>query len=268
MQDNIINFDKINPFGFKINYDALDLRTRRDIDDHHVHQECEIYINISGDVSFMVEDRIYPISSGNVIITRPYEYHHCIYNSDAVHKHYWILFDPGGNEKFLDLFFKRKAGENNLIALSPEDGLELIGICRSMLDSEISDAEQYFNFFRMIGLLNSGQRKKSINSKLPSELVSALDIINKNPGMPITVSQLADEVHVSINTLERYFKNNIGMTPTDYIRQKRLSLSAVLLTKGYSVRDACEMSGFPDYSHFIALFKKNFGMTPLKYKKA
>ena len=32
--------------------------------------ECEIYLNLSGDVSFEVENRIYPVSPGTVILTR------------------------------------------------------------------------------------------------------------------------------------------------------------------------------------------------------
>ena len=30
---------------------------------------------------------------------------------------------------------------------------------------------------------------------------------------------------------------------------------------------AAEKSGFPDYSHFISLFKRRFGITPKKYQK-
>ncbi len=73
----------------------------------HIHDQCEIYINVAGDVSFMVEDRIYPISPGDVIVTRPFEYHQCIYHSIMPHEHFWILFSSKGNEDWLDLFFAR-----------------------------------------------------------------------------------------------------------------------------------------------------------------
>ena len=60
--------------------------------DSHFHPECEIYINLSGKVAFEVENHIYPVSRGSVIITRPFEYHHCIYRSQKRHEHYWITF--------------------------------------------------------------------------------------------------------------------------------------------------------------------------------
>ena len=43
--------------------------------------------------------------------------------------------------------------------------------------------------------------------------------------------------------------------------------AARLLAGGSSVIDACNLSGFSDYSHFIILFKTAYGITPLKYKK-
>ena len=39
------------------------------------------------------------------------------------------------------------------------------------------------------------------------------------------------------------------------------------LRDGDMVADAAAKSGFSDYSNYIQLFKKQFGMTPLQYKK-
>lgn len=81
-------FPAISPFSMQIAYVDIDSHSSLNQFEHHIHPECEIYLNLSGDVSFMVEDRIYPITAGSVIITRPHEYHHCIYHSDKRHRHY------------------------------------------------------------------------------------------------------------------------------------------------------------------------------------
>ena len=75
------------------------------------------------------------------------------------------------------------------------------------------------------------------------------------------------KLDISITTLERYFKKYLSMTPKRYLEDRKLSQACMLLRQNYSVTDACYESGFDDYSHFIAIFKKNFGITPLKYKK-
>jgi AraC-like DNA-binding protein len=51
------------------------------------------------------------------------------------------------------------------------------------------------------------------------------------------------------------------------LRKKRLFASMDCLRNGASVAEAALESGFPDYSNYIQLFKKQFGITPLNYKK-
>lgn len=59
----------------------------------------------------------------------------------------------------------------------------------------------------------------------------------------------------------------LNLSPTEYIKKKRLANVIKLLSTGCTVAEASSQSGFSDYSNFIALFKKIYGTTPLKYKK-
>ena len=71
-------FGEIKPFDMTATYIEIDSNSPLNVYDDHIHNECEIYINLSGDVSFAVENSVYPIMPGGIIITRPLEYHHCI----------------------------------------------------------------------------------------------------------------------------------------------------------------------------------------------
>jgi AraC-like DNA-binding protein len=51
------------------------------------------------------------------------------------------------------------------------------------------------------------------------------------------------------------------------LRKKRLFASMLALRNGDTVTEAAMKSGFSDYSNYIQLFKKQFGITPLQYKK-
>lgn len=266
MESNNIHYKKINSFDFSVTYAEVFSTSPENEHSHHVHNACEIYVNVSGDVSFMVEDKIYPVSSGNVIITRPYEYHHCIYNDDSLHKHFWILFNAEGNEDFFDIFYKRKKGENNLLQFDGEDAEKLFDICRKM-SKKSSDFQNYCNFFELFKLLNSNKSKTADTTKYPQPLNNAIKYINQNISSPLSVENIAKKSFSSVNTIERQFKKHIGISPSQYIRRKRLSNAATLLHSGYSVQTAAEKSGFADYSNFIVLFKKYYGITPLKYKK-
>ena len=61
MQANTEQFNEIRAFNFFMSYLELDSESKQNAYDSHIHSECEIYINVSGDVSFVIENRIYPI---------------------------------------------------------------------------------------------------------------------------------------------------------------------------------------------------------------
>lgn len=267
MEKTIITLPQIENIEFSIAY--LNIKPQEFLEgrEQHIHSECEIYVHLSGDVSFMVEDNIYPVSPGNIIITRPNEYHHCIYNSDKNHEHFWILFSVDGNEELFKKFFDRKLGKNNLLILNANDEKECIEICRQMVGSNTEDSiKNYLLFFKLMNLLESADTPvfKNIDSK---DMSAALKFIGHNYMKPITVRDIAEYSHVSVNTLERKFLKSLMITPNSYLRQKRLANAAKLLLQGESVTDACLKSGFSDCSGFINCFKKAYGLTPLKYKQ-
>lgn len=265
---NDIHFERIAPFEMMMKYIEIDSLSPLNVFNSHVHSECEIYINVSGDVSFMVEGHIYPIKSGDIIITRPYEYHHCIYNSNALHKHFWILFKSDSNEKLLDIFFKRKTGVNNLLSLDNDKKSELIAHCEKMLTDNLSEAEKYLNFFKLLSFLENATELFDTEKAYHKDTLYAISYINRNFGEKITIAQLASDSHVSINTLERHFAENIKMSPSSYLKKVRMAKAAKFLSADLQVSDVAEKCGFGDYSQFISEFKKFYGTTPLKYKNS
>ena len=262
-----LRFPSLASFDMQLNYVEITRDEPSNQFDSHVHPQCELYINLTGDVSFMVEKRIYPILPGSVILTRPYEYHHCIYHGDALHRHFWILFSVEGNEALLDRFFRREVGEGNLLLLSIEAQKELVALCQEMIHREGSSAQQLYWFLRLIRLLDGAEVSDGGVTSYPEDIAEALEYINCHFAEPISVRELAARAHVSVNTLERHFGQALQMSPTAYLKKKRLAHAAQELYRGCSVLEACLNSGFSDYCNFIALFKKCYGMTPLQYQK-
>lgn len=268
MKNNTETFGGMNPFDLSISYVEIDSRSPLNVHDAHIHNECEIYINLSGDVSFSVENSIYPVMPGGIIITRPMEYHHCIYHSDKLHRHFWILFSASGNERFFDLFYKRVLGKNNLLMLPADKTTELFSLCHRMADGCDDEVEKYYCFFKLIHLLNSANAVNASTHSGDDFIIKAINYINCNLSLPLSVTDIAHECNVSVNTLERHFVQMLNITPASYIRKRRLANAAKLLSEGHTVTEAGEMSGFTDCSYFIATFKKAYQITPLQYRKS
>lgn len=267
MQKRTHTFQNINRFSMDISY--LDIHASAPINahSHHIHDACEIYVNLSGDVSFAVENSFYPIMPGNIIITRPYEYHHCIYHSDKRHKHFWILFNPAGNEEMFDIFFKRDTGKNNLLIPNPKSTEELVQICEKLNSGTESEVEKYFCFFQLLNILNNADSFNAPNNSGNESVISAINFINENLSSSISVKEIANYCNVSLSTLERHFFRIFNISPSEYIKKRRLASSVELLHRGYSITNVASLCGFSDCSGFIATFKKEYNITPLQYRK-
>ena len=268
MQKNISPYVRktsfeINPLSFSVNL-IRGMRATNTIDSHF-HDKCEIYVNISGNVSFMVENRIYAIKSGDVIITRPYENHHCICHSTDVHDHFCIMLSHENNEEILKPFFKRESGQGNLISLSAPLKEKLLSLCYTLAD-EVSPLKKHIAFYSVIDMLSEATFSESV-AFLSDDMHLAIDYINETLPAKINVSDIAEHSHVTVNTLERHFRQHIGISPREYVLNCRLMGAQAILEKGGSVTDAATGSGFSDYSHFIALFKKKYGITPKKFQQ-
>lgn len=265
-QKNIDLSNFTNP-NFQIAYAEIDSKSNLNTFDSHIHDECEIYINISGDVSFVVENSIYSIIPGSIIITRPGEYHHCVCHSNALHKHFWILFSSNEMSSLFSRFYERGAGENNMLILSGNRFKELTDLCHAINENNTPNTESLYRFFKLIHLINmAGIPETNITADSPC-MDLALDFIHKNLSEPILVKDIANAAYVSIATLERHFEDNLQMSPSEYLKKRRLAHAANLLQNGASVTYACQQSGFIDCSKFIILFRKHYGTTPYKWKK-
>ena len=63
------------------------------LDPSHIHGYYEIYLNLTGDISFLVNNHIYAVQHGDMILTRPGDVHVCILNSPCVHEHVCLWLD-------------------------------------------------------------------------------------------------------------------------------------------------------------------------------
>lgn len=236
----------------------------------HIHDLCEIYVNVTGNVSFVVENNLYNILPGDIIITKPYEYHHCIYNDDSEHSHYWIMFSPHENPDLFDFILEKKRGKNNLIRLYNSERDEIFKLCERIATLELSPYATISCFFEIISLIYNCYKSNDnliANNNIPSRINEIFDYVNKNHIEIKSISEITEKFGISPSTLERYFKKYLSITPIKYIEQLKLATACKLLRQNYSVTYACFESGFDDSSHFIAKFKNEFKTTPLKYKK-
>lgn len=84
----------------------------------------------------------------------------------------------------------------------------------------------------------------------------------------ITIEQLTHNFGINRTKLCEEFKNYTGFTIKQYLLTLRINYAKLLLQSTQdSIDIISEKAGFHDTAHFIHLFKKNIGVTPLQFRK-
>lgn len=108
------------------------------------------------------------------------------------------------------------------------------------------------------------QKKSSILSK---PVMQCVDYIYSHIKERITIQVLADHTELSTNYLSRIFKQNLGVSVSDYIREQKIEKATHLLRySNKSIVDIANYLAFSSQSHFIQTFENFTGLTPKKYR--
>ena len=100
------------------------------------------------------------------------------------------------------------------------------------------------------------------------EVFRCMNYIQSHTNASIGVEEVAEQIHRSSSYLMRRFKAELGMSVGEYITKCKLEEACDLLT--YGNRSLAEISaylGYSSQSYFQNVFKKQFGMTPMQYRK-
>ena len=84
-----------------------------------------------------------------------------------------------------------------------------------------------------------------------------------------TAWELAAQFSVSETSLKNYFRGVFGQNISIYLREVRMKKAAELLTlTRLSVAEIAELVGYMNQSKFASVFKKQFGLSPLEYRRS
>ena len=108
------------------------------------------------------------------------------------------------------------------------------------------------------------QKKSSILSR---PVMQCVDYIYGHIKERITIQDLSEHTGLSPSYLSRVFKQNLGVSISDYIREKKIEKATHLLRySDKAVVDIANYLNFSSQSHFIQIFENFTGLTPKKYR--
>ncbi|MDT2759339.1 PocR ligand-binding domain-containing protein [Enterococcus xiangfangensis] len=100
------------------------------------------------------------------------------------------------------------------------------------------------------------------------EVVEALEYINHHLNEVITLDEVADHVYLSGYYFGKLFKKEVGMNFVDYINEKKINRSMILLQDStWSIDSIAHSLGFSQSSYFSKLFKRVTNISPREYRQ-
>lgn len=113
------------------------------------------------------------------------------------------------------------------------------------------------------------QEQKELQDNVEDKFLAKLEnlVLEKYNGGDILIPEIAKELGYSRSSLYRKVKAVTGASVSDFVKSVRLNKAAkLLLENDYNVSQAAFDAGFNDVKYFSVSFKKQFGITPSKYK--
>jgi AraC family transcriptional regulator len=101
-------------------------------------------------------------------------------------------------------------------------------------------------------------------------LYAALDFIEGSLGEEgLTLERIAGQVGVSPFFFARSFREEMGLPPHQYVRERRVARARQLLRQpGRTIAEVAYAVGFSSQSHLTMVFRNHVGVTPDRYRQA
>lgn len=102
--------------------------------------------------------------------------------------------------------------------------------------------------------------------KNKSRIGFVVDYIKRNLHQKLSIESIAKLAYVSKSNFFKMFRDELGISPNDFILQERINKAKELLAGQNSIKETAFQTGFSDTNYFTRVFKQLVGVTPKNYQ--
>lgn len=246
--------------------------------DRHCHSAVEIIMPLKGEVVYKLTDAAYHVQADEVLIVPPNSFHDL--NMEEGSSRYLFLFEPDGIFNLRDMQLVEDLLRRPIyLTGQPELQEEIRGLLMQCVDCYekrllMWNAICYSHLIRMYARLGQGYIARNLRSDAESrhmdpEIVdSARLYIDQNFRRDISLEDVSAFTGFSKYYFSRMFKQQLGISFSEYLRQKRVGTAEELLIDSrQSIQDVALASGFGSIATFNRVFREAKGCTPSRYRE-
>ena len=240
----------------------------------HAHDFLELYLFLDGSVTYYIEDQVYDLCPGDLLIIPPGRMHRpVIANERAAYERmvlwveldYIARIDSAAGELQAAL---RGIGANGYrVPLRGADLIFAASLFRRIVKMErggvfTSSAIRLYlkDAFEAYSLVEKEARGET------AVIPQVIRYLTEHFREPLRLDDLAARFFISKSYLNRHFKAYTNATVYAYLMALRITHARRMLREGATAAEAGRECGFSDYSTFYKAFKAQTGITPQEFK--
>lgn len=253
----------------------------REVELHH-HDFYEVDFLVSGDVTYVIESRVYHMQPGQMLIINPRELHQVFIQPDAApYERYMLWIAPqllqrlsSGQTDLCRCFDMTRPNYGNLLHLPPQQKKLVPAMMESLLQEQAQPAfgtelmQKNLLTELMIHINRLADLSHTPQAEADTVVAKAIDYINLHYNDPLSLDHLAEQLFVSKYHLSHEFTRQMGTGIYQYLQKKRLLIARQLIAEGQKPMDVYALCGFGDYPAFFRAFRKVYGLSPREYMQS
>ncbi len=235
----------------------------------HYHSLYEIYFLEEGSCTYIIDNKVYNVQSGDIVIIPDGIIHHTKYDDI---KHSRILINC--SREYIPRSVHSKSSADNYLYRNPlvtDEIKKLLAriekeyAVKDDFSDEILSCHTHSLFYLLMRNTDTCITVDDGNKVIKQ----AVSYIKENFASDITLSSLAAKFSVSPEHFSRMFKKETGLGFSKYLNSLRLQYAEQLLKAGKerSITRIAEICGFEDSNYFSKKFKELYGISPKKIQK-
>jgi AraC-like DNA-binding protein len=237
---------------------------------YHQHQDTEIFFVEEGKGEFIVGNRPFPVSGGELILINPGTEHETASSIEPRLKGFLLTFHNFSLSE-LPPGFLTPAGDSPVLNVKEHH----FTIIRYLEDLHQEYRECSPGSEEIISSLLTAVVLKIIRFKYAAKESQSTSLservkryIEQNYPIDLSLNDLANHIYISPYHLSHTFKNDVGISPIQYLIQYRIEVSKkLLMTSNLAISEIAYKVGYPNPNYFNLIFKKLTGVSPGKFRK-
>lgn len=236
----------------------------------HTHGCAELFYVVSGRGQFHLPGGLVPVDQDNLVVVSP-QVEHTEVSLNASPLEY-IVLGVEGMDVVIDAMGDKRYGVFNFRTSRDE----ILFYLRSIL-REIGDKDQGYElvcqnlleiFLAKLMRNVEFQLSPSPSHRSSKECGNVKRYIDTHFKENLSLDTLAELVHVNKYYLVHSFSKEYGISPINYLIERRIRESCFLLeSTNHSLSQIAQMLGFSSPSYFSQSFRRMQGMNPMEYRK-